>query len=77
VSHESSDLLRLEQIHSEPLHSQCLTAAIYDNAQTGTALVTFNARGVGQSGGSMGIFGLNTVPGEKDFAAVERFAVDL
>jgi hypothetical protein len=25
----------------------------------------------------MGIFGLNTVPGEKDFAAVERFAVDL
>lgn len=57
--------------------SDSLVEAIHHNSSVNTVLVTFNARGVGRSGGSMGLLGLSTTTNEKDFGAVERFFVGL
>lgn len=41
-----------------------------------TALVTFNIRGVGHSGGSLGWLGLSNRTNEADFAKVEQWAIE-
>lgn len=41
-----------------------------------TALVTFNVRGVGRSGGSLGWVGLDNRTNEADFAKVEQWAFE-
>ena len=57
-----------------------LVTAIYEGgqaqqAQRRTALITFNARGVGRSEGSMGWLGLSYAHAEKDFEAMEQWAI--